>query len=177
MTLTPKQQRFVEEYMIDLNATQAAIRAGYSEKTAQEQSSRLLSNVMVSEAIEAARSNVSTRTEVTIDRVLQEMARLGFSDLRNVITAAGHLKFPTEWDDATAAAVSSIKVITRPTGERDEDDRPIIEHIHEIKLWDKNSALDKIAKHLGMFIERHSVEMTMSYEDRLKEFLSDRQKG
>ena len=55
--LTPKQQRFVEEYLIDLNATQAAIRAGYSEKTAQEQSSRLLSNVMVQEAVQKAKTN------------------------------------------------------------------------------------------------------------------------
>ncbi len=69
--LTPKQQRFVEEYLIDLNATQAAIRAGYSEKTAQEQSSRLLSNVMVQEAVQKAKNKLSERTELTVEMVVQ----------------------------------------------------------------------------------------------------------
>lgn len=69
--LTDKQQRFVAEYLIDLNATQAAIRAGYSEKTAQEQGSRLLSNVMVAAAIQAAKDARSERTQVDADYVLR----------------------------------------------------------------------------------------------------------
>ena len=73
--LTPKQQRFVEEYLIDLNATQAAIRAGYSEKTAQEQSSRLLSNVMVQEAVQKAKNKLSERTELTVDMVVQGLLK------------------------------------------------------------------------------------------------------
>ncbi|QLB59848.1 terminase small subunit [Acinetobacter indicus] len=73
--LTPKQQRFVEEYLIDLNATQAAIRAGYSEKTAQEQSSRLLSNVMVQEAVQKAKNKLSKRTELTVDMVVQGLLK------------------------------------------------------------------------------------------------------
>lgn len=71
--LTAKQQRFVEEYLIDLNATQAAIRAGYSEKTAQEQSSRLLSNVMVQAAIQEAQNKRAERTEITQDYVLNNI--------------------------------------------------------------------------------------------------------
>ena len=73
--LTPKQQRFVEEYLIDLNATQAAIRAGYSEKTAQEQSSRLLSNVMVQEAVQKAKNKLSERTELTVDMVVNGLLK------------------------------------------------------------------------------------------------------
>ncbi|WP_104500331.1 terminase small subunit [Acinetobacter indicus] len=73
--LTDKQQRFVEEYLIDLNATQAAIRAGYSEKTAQEQSSRLLSNVMVQEAVQKAKNKLSERTELTVDMVVQGLLK------------------------------------------------------------------------------------------------------
>ena len=69
--LTPKQQRFVDEYLIDLNATQAAIRAGYSEKTAQEQSSRMLSNVIVSDAIRQAQQERQKRTLVTQDDVIR----------------------------------------------------------------------------------------------------------
>ena len=73
--LTPKQQRFVEEYLIGLNATQAAIRAGYSEKTAQEQSSRLLPNVMVQEAVQKAKNKLSERTELTVDMVVQGLLK------------------------------------------------------------------------------------------------------
>ncbi len=69
--LTPRQARFIDEYLIDLNATQAAVRAGYSRKTAQEQSSRLLSNVMVAAAIEKAMAKRSQRTEITQDQVLK----------------------------------------------------------------------------------------------------------
>lgn len=71
--LTPKQQRFVDEYLVDLNATQAAIRAGYAERTAQEQSSRLLSNVMVQNAIQKAQAKLSGRTEITQDMVLERL--------------------------------------------------------------------------------------------------------
>jgi len=70
MKLTPKQARFVEEYQIDLNATQAAIRAGYSAKTAEQQGPRLLGNVGVATAIQAAQTEVSKRIEVTVDEVV-----------------------------------------------------------------------------------------------------------
>lgn len=73
MALTDKQQRFVEEYLIDLNATQAAIRAGYSAKTANEQGARLLVNVSVAEAIEAAQAARSERVELTQDWVLDRL--------------------------------------------------------------------------------------------------------
>ena len=74
--LTPKQQRFVEEYLIDLNATQAAIRAGYSGKTANEQGSRLLANVSISEAIAEAQNKRAERTEITQDYVLTNIQKV-----------------------------------------------------------------------------------------------------
>ena len=83
--LTPKQQRFVEEYLVDLNGTQAAIRAGYSAKTAQEQSSRLLSNVMVRNAISAERQVQLERTEITADRVLREAWGILTADARELV--------------------------------------------------------------------------------------------
>lgn len=81
--LTDKQARFVEEYLIDLNATQAAIRAGYSEKTAQEQSSRLLSNVMVKEAVERGKAKTANKLEITRERVLQTIAEIAFEEIKN----------------------------------------------------------------------------------------------
>ncbi len=75
MSLTPKQQRFVAEYLVDLNATQGAIRAGYSAKTAEVQGSRLLGNVKVREAVEAGMKARSKRTEITQDEVIQGLKK------------------------------------------------------------------------------------------------------
>jgi phage terminase small subunit len=145
--ITPKQQRFVEEYLVDLNGTQAAIRAGYSAKTAQEQASDLLSKPMVQQAVQAARKAQKGRTGIEADRVLRELARLGLSDIRKAF-AGTRLLNPDEWDDDTAAAVASIEVETRTEG-RGED----AEHytVTKLKLWDKNSALEKLCKHLGLY--------------------------
>lgn len=163
--LTDKQQRFVEEYLIDLNATQAAIRAGYSESTARSIASENLSKPDIIEAISEAQAKRSQRTEITADRVLKELGRIGFSDIRNVLTPLGHLRNPNEWDDDTAAAIAAIEVVTN-SGEagRDDEGRKLVERTHKIKTWDKVSALEKIAKHLGMFVERHehSGEVTIN---------------
>lgn len=153
MALTDKQKRFVDEYLIDLNATQAAVRAGYSEKTAYSQGQRLLKNVEVAEAIRIGQAKAAETAEVTIARVLQELSRIGFSDLRNAFTEAGALKPPREWDDDLAASIAAVEVVTRNVG-KDADGNTEIEHVHKLKLWDKNSALEKIAKHLGMFVDR-----------------------
>ncbi len=171
--LTAKQERFVQEYLIDLNATQAAIRAGYSEKTASVVGCENLTKPNVAEAIAEAKLERSERTEVTQDQVVRELSRLGFSDLRHVMTDDGALKFPSEWDDNTAASIASIEVVTRPTGEKDDQDRPVVEHIHKIKTWDKNTALTNLGKHLAMFVDRTQVEPS----DALSELLSAVAKG
>lgn len=155
MALNNKQQRFVEEYLVDLNATQAAIRAGYSKATASQGAAQLLSNIKVQSAVAEAQKERSKRTQVTSDMVVRELARIGFSDLRNVFGDSGSLLNPDEWDDGTAAAISSIEVVTN-TGDRSksEEGRKMVEHIHKIKVWDKNSALEKLGKHLGMYVDR-----------------------
>lgn len=80
MTLKDSQQRFIEEYLVDNNGTQAAIRAGYSVNTAASQASRLLRNAQVRAALDAAIAEQSERTGITADRVLQEYADLAFAD-------------------------------------------------------------------------------------------------
>ena len=79
--LTPKQERFVHEYLVEVNATKAAIRAGYSKKTAQEQSSRLLSNVMVSAAIAKGMKLLAEKTGVAAEKVIAELALIGFANM------------------------------------------------------------------------------------------------
>ena len=83
--LTPKQQRFVDEYMVDLNATQAAIRAGYSRHTANEQGCQLLAKLNIQAAISIARKAQQERTGITADRVLTEIALVAFADARELV--------------------------------------------------------------------------------------------
>lgn len=110
MELTSKQERFVAEYLIDLNATQAAIRTGYSAKTAASQGARLLKQGGVARAVQAAQQARAVRTEITQDRVLQELARIAFFDIRRLYRADGSMKDPCELDADTAAALASIEV-------------------------------------------------------------------
>tara|TARA_R110002126_G_scaffold74356_3_gene185470 strand:- start:1192 stop:1749 length:558 start_codon:yes stop_codon:yes gene_type:complete len=174
MDLTPKQEAFVQEYLIDLNATQAAIRAGYSEKTANEQGSRLLANVKIAKAIAEAKADRSERTGVTQDMVIAELAKIGFSDLRKVLTNTGQLIDPQDWDDETAGAISSIEIVTNSRGGNGDDNEPL-EYTSKIKTWDKPSALDKLGRHLGLYAPEKiavTVEAEVSPSDKLTGFLN-----
>jgi len=90
--MTPKQERFVEEYLVDLNATQAAIRAGYSEQTARVIGHENLTKPDIQKAITAAREKQQRRVEITADRVLEEYAKIAFFDPRKLFTAGGGIK-------------------------------------------------------------------------------------
>ena len=166
--LTPKQSRFVDEYLVDLNATQAAIRAGYSERTAQMIGSENLSKPIISEKIALAQAERSKRTQVTSDRVVTELAKIGFSDLRRVFTAQGHIIDPADWDDDTAGAISSLEVVHTHKPNKDNDGP--IEHTYKIKAWDKNSALEKLGKHLGMYVDKSEVKHDLT--DPFKEVMA-----
>ncbi|MEJ7933506.1 terminase small subunit [Sphingobium sp. AN558] len=162
--MTPKQQRFVEEYLIDLNATQAAIRAGYSAKTANEQASRLLANVSVSHAIMEAQQRRSTRTEITQDRVLAELAKIGFADMRKLLRWTGNLpkmdmEGAEESGDVTISVANFVQLFD--SDDLDDDTAACISEISQtkdgalkVKLHDKRAALEAIGRHLGMFKDR-----------------------
>jgi phage terminase small subunit len=159
--LTGKRKQFCDEYLIDMNATQAATRAGYSKRTAKSQGQRLLTKVDIQEYLAKLKAKRSVRTEITQDLVLTELAKVGFSDLRKTLTSEGHLIDPQDWDDETAGAISSLEVVAMRGG---DDDGPI-EYVHKIKMWDKMNALEKMGKHLGMFptkLEHTSPDGSMS---------------
>lgn len=152
--LTPKQAQFVAEYVADLNATQAAIRAGYSAKTAEVQASRLLSNVKVAAAIRDAQDAREKRTAVTADRVVAELAKLAFANIEDFTRLVGSDRVP---DLSTAtrdqlAAVSEIVVDEYVDG-RGEGARDVKRV--RFKLVDKRAALVDLGRHLGMFVDRH----------------------
>ena len=165
MALTAKQQAFVGEYLVDLNATQAAIRAGYSVETARAIGSENLAKPDIADAIAEAQSERSRRTEITQDRVLQELAKIGFSDVRKLFTPGGNLLPIQDMDDVTAATVSSIEVVTRkvPGGEEAE-----VEHVAKIKTWDKQTALVNIGRHLGMFTDKIEHSGAIDLAERLR---------
>lgn len=146
--LTPKQKRFVDEYLIDLNATQAAIRAGYSPKTANEQGARLLANVSIAQTLQKAMQDREQRTEITQDRVLQEYARLAFYDPRKLFQPDGTPKPIEALDDDTAAALAGLEV--REEFEGAGENRTFVGYTKKYKLANKLGALDSLAKHLGM---------------------------
>jgi phage terminase small subunit len=149
--MTPQQQQFVDEYLIDLNATQAAIRAGYSKRTARSQGQRLLTNVDIGKAIEVALAARSERTEVTQDMVVRELAKIGFGDIRKLFTPGGNLLPVSDLDDDTAACLSSIEITTRKVRGGEDDE---VEEVSKVRLWDKRAALVDLGRHLGMFTDK-----------------------
>lgn len=150
--LTAKQERFVEEYPVDWNATKAAMRAGYSEKTAYSIGHENLGKPHIAEAIAARMTALSERAGITTERVLAELARIGFSDVRKLFDDDGRLRHVTMLDDDSAACISAIEVETKRV-RRDGEDKDALEAegTLKIKLWDKKGALVDIGKHLGMF--------------------------
>ena len=152
MTLNAKQQRFADEYLVDRNATQAAIRAGYSAKTAGSQGQRFLKAPEIRAAIEIGEAERKKRTEITADWVLHRLKMLADGDIRRLYDANGELLNPADLDDETAYAVASVEVVTEQKG------RGIVEHTAKMKLSDKRAALVDIGRHLGMFKDKVDVE-------------------
>ena len=145
--LTPKQERFVQEYLMDVNATQAAIRAGYSKKTAQEQSSRLLSNnIMVSKAIAKGKQALAEKAGVMAKKVVAEMARIGFANMQDYLDLSDP-ENPTI--DLSKITPEQASVIAETRVERRGLQRRVT-----IRLHDKLNALVNLGKHLGLFNDR-----------------------
>lgn len=146
MALTQKQRLFVDEYLIDLNATQAAIRAGYSPNNADKIGSELLGKTRVSDAIKTAMAERSKRTGINQDRILMELAKIALVNPENVV----NFDEATIREDALPedlAAVASVKVKRFPTKDGEGIER-------EIKFYDKTKALDLAGRHLGMFKDK-----------------------
>lgn len=180
--LSPKQAQFVREYLIDLNATQAAIRAGYSEKTAYSIGHENLSKPEIAEAIAVAQAERAKRTEITADMVLSELAKIGFADIRKAVKwgsrlverpdetlpegeslepqpHGGGLKRRKAGDDGSDAFYVTTIELT-DSGELDDETAAAISEVSQtkegvkIKMHDKKGALVDIGRHLGMFVDK-----------------------
>ena len=148
--LTPKQALFVAEYAKDLNGTQAAIRAGYSAKSAEAQASTLLRNPKVKAAVCDAKSRQVERIALDADAVLSEFLRIAMSDVGDLFDDQGNLRPIKDIPKDLRRAISGIEVLKRNVTAGDGQ----MDSVHKIRLWDKTKALDSLAKHLGLMVEK-----------------------
>lgn len=146
--LSPRHRRFVEEYLLDLNASQAAVRAGYKEKSARFTAAELLARPDVQEAISVAQAARSEATGIKAARVLEELARIAFADIRDVVawgTVPGangaeerfvvNFKESQELTADAAAAIASVEHGSQG---------------FKLRFHNKTRALELIARHLGI---------------------------
>lgn len=163
--LTDKQKMFVQEYLVDMNATRAAVRAGYSERNADKIGSELLGKTGVAEAIQRAVERRSKRTEISQDRVVRELAGIAFRDPRKLMSWGPDGVRLNPSDDLTAEEAAVVSEAAETTT---KDGGSI-----KIKTVDKLGALQLLGKHLGMFTEKHDVNVSGNITVQLVDFSPD----
>lgn len=144
--ITEKQKRFANEYLIDLNGTQAAIRAGYAKKNADVQAVRLLGNVRIKEYLQVKQDKLKEKTEVTQEMIINELKKIGFSDMRNFSawgSSGVRLEASSELSDGDAACVAEVSETTTKDGGS-----------IKFKLHDKVKSLELLGKTLGIFTDK-----------------------
>lgn len=169
--MTEKQKRFIAEYLIDLNATQAAIRAGYSEKTAASVGAENLIKPYIAAEVKKAMEEREKRTEITQDRVLKELACIAFSsgaDFARVVSSEEKIGTLDENGELVEKTAMFQSVILKDTDSLPPDKRAAIACIKETKngivveSCDKVKALELLGKHLGMFKDGLNIPITIN---------------
>ena len=156
-----KQREFCRQYLVDFNATQAAIRAGYAMPSARQQANRLLTNDDIQHEIARLAKASAQRVDVSVERAIQEAARLAFFDIRKLVDADGRVIALKELDADTAAAIQGLDISSLPNGEAGE--------IRKYRIADKNAALDRLFKYLGLFAKDNEQSNPMAaVQDLLK---------
>lgn len=160
MKLTPKQIRFIDEYLVDFNATQAAIRAGYKAKNAYQIGSENLKKPQIQAEITRRQKDLQNRTEISQDRVVKELARIAFADVTDYAKVKNYTL-----DKGGLKVVRKMVSVVRTTDLTD-DQRAAIAGIKEgangieIKLHDKIKALELLGRHIGMFNDKLALSGT-----------------
>jgi len=153
--LTPKQEHFCHEYLLDLNATQAAIRAGYSPKTAAVQSSDLLTKPNIQNFISQLQGKRVNAVRIDAEAILKELYDLAMVDITQAYDEAGWLKPLTEIPENVRRAISYLEVNELFDGSG--PDKHIIGVNRKIKFYDKPKSLELLGKHLKLFTEKHEI--------------------
>ncbi|WP_283419227.1 terminase small subunit [Sphingopyxis sp. Geo48] len=169
--LNAKQQRFVDEYLVDLNATQAAMRAGYSERTANEQGARLLAHVSVAAAIASGIAARSERTKVSADWVLRRLEMEAEADLADLYDDGGNLlpvkQWPLIWRQGLVAGVETV----REKGKEGDDES----FVDKIKISDRVKRIELLGKHVDVQAFKERVEV--DFNDDIAKALADARKA
>lgn len=152
--LTPKQEKFCQEYVVDLNSARAAVRAGYSPKNADVTGPRLLVNVGIKARLKELQQEVQKRTEITQDAVIKELALLAFGRITDLTRTNGDGHLVLDFRDATPdqkAIVTGVKTKSR----REKDGEEWLDVVEtEVKVADKVKSLELLGKHLGLFVDK-----------------------
>lgn len=164
--LTPRQQRFVAEYLIDLNATKAAIRAGYNSRTARQIGYENLTKPYIQAEIERQNKERVARLEIDADDVLRQLKVISDFDIRGLFDETGNLKPPHALTEEQGKAVASYEIINERSGKRQR---------YKVRLCDKLNALKLLGRHLNLFSERvvHPGEAPLDFTLKLGERISE----
>ena len=162
--LTPRQEEFVHQHVGNPNTREAARDSGIAIGTGYQ----MLYNAKVQASLQAIRQRHAERLEVNNHNTLLELARIAFSDIRNLFNGDGSLRNLTELDEDTARAVSAVEIQEIYEGEG--KNRKFVGYAKQIKFWSKTAALDKLARHLGLvkdavhFSGKVDVEVTPKFD-------------
>jgi len=155
--LNARQIRFCQEYIIDLNGTQAAIRAGYSEDSAQQIASDLLLKPVIQNYIQELLDDRATRTRATADKVISEIYHLVSFDSAEIYDEQGRFKSIHSIPKNIRKAIASIETIEEFEKPLDGSFKVKCGYIRKIKFWDKTKAIELLGKHLVLFTDKHEV--------------------
>jgi phage terminase small subunit len=158
--ITQKQMLFIKEYLVDLNATQAAKRAGYkgSDKVLAQVGSENLRKPEIAEKIQKEMDERAKRTQINADDILKELARIGYSDIRKLYNDDGQLKSVNEWPEDLARAVASIEV--DEIFEFEDGRKVWTGYTKKVKFWNKPQALELMGKHKNFKLWTDKLEIT-----------------
>lgn len=150
--LNPKQERFCVEYSADHNGTQAAIRAGYSEKTAYSLAERLLRKVEIKKRVVAIDAKHTESVDLKADAVLRALMEIAFADIAEAFNDDGTLKRLKEMPQSIRRCIAGVDVEELFAGSGQE--RTMVGYVKKFRMWDKVKALEKLGQHLDLFVER-----------------------
>lgn len=147
--LTPKETTFVSEYLVDFNGTRAAIAAGYAKGSAHVTASQLIRKPKIAAAIQAKRTKHIESVDLTAARVLEELRRLAFSDIRALFDEQGNLHPLHKLTAEQSACIAGVEVVIKNAKAGDGQ----TDTVHKIKVWDKPRSLEMLAKHFALLTE------------------------
>lgn len=160
--LTANQEAFCQAYLIDLNGTNAAIAAGYSEKSARSQASKLLAMPEIQDRIDFLNRERQARVQITSDMILLELLKIARTDIGQAFDVNGNMKPINEIPEDVRRAIQAIEVDELFEGQGHE--RTQVGLTKKIKFWDKVKSLELLGKHLKLFTERHEVQHNLTLE-------------